>query len=130
MDWLRKLVGRGPQLNPEEYERVRCDRCHGTGRAQQFGGGWDTSCEIPCGKCHGKGWLMVRRQPDEPHETPHEHPSAAADAEPDTGRSLDDAPTTEDGGRRDLPHAPVAPSAPDAPGAPPVPDPPREVGEN
>ena len=62
MGWLRGLFG--ATLNPEDYERVRCDRCDGTGHPPT---GWTVlhpssrDWRIPCGKCRGKGYIMVKR---------------------------------------------------------------------
>jgi hypothetical protein len=67
MDWLRKALGMAPQLNPEEYERMRCDLCHGTGLMVERttpDGSRPTQFKAPlrhCGHCHGKGYLLVKR---------------------------------------------------------------------
>jgi hypothetical protein len=66
--WIDRLLAR-LQSNPEEYEQTRCDLCGGTGI-------WiglrphDVSEPKPvgfyrgdhCPRCHGKGWLSVKRQ--------------------------------------------------------------------
>ena len=62
MDWLYKLLGR-ERLNPEEYERVRCDVCDGKGATLssshgQYEGHVETH---QCWKCHGKGYRLVKR---------------------------------------------------------------------
>lgn len=65
MDWLNRLFRREGPWNPEEYERVRCDVCGGTGRSTTFQLGRDFTKEglrQPCGKCRDKGWLMVKRE--------------------------------------------------------------------
>jgi DnaJ-class molecular chaperone len=63
MGWLRKLLGR-EQVNPEEYEQVRCDVCGGEGMtmlgspvhpADQH------TTSHQCWKCGGKGRLLVKR---------------------------------------------------------------------
>ena len=62
MTFLRRLFGK--LLNPEKYERVQCDACDGRGvvlstlLTQVDGGHVETH---RCWKCHGKGWLMVKR---------------------------------------------------------------------
>ena len=60
MTFLRRLLRK--DINPEEYERVRCDLCRGTGLPIVNGrptAGW----LVPrhCGRCHGKGWLLVKK---------------------------------------------------------------------
>ncbi len=65
--WIRRLLSR-PQVNPEEYERVRCDLCNGTGI---WIGLREHSLSEPnpvgfyagdhCPKCCGEGWLTVKR---------------------------------------------------------------------
>jgi len=64
MSWLSRLFGRKPGVNPEEYERVRCDICHGTGvKISGPSSGVDDQHVMThrCWKCHGKGWLAVKR---------------------------------------------------------------------
>ena len=150
MGWLRTLFGRG-RVNPDEYERVRCDACRGTGlRSADAGTAIPPSRPIidsqaayvsalshpsmstqnVCRKCDGKGWLTVRRGSDEVRNRPEEHPNAVADAERVTGGSFDEAPAAEGGGQPNLSQAAVAPAAPDVPVAPTAPSPPRELGEN
>ena len=65
MDWLRNLLGR--RRNPEQFERVRCEVCNGTGLVLQTGApggpaGNQQRGRIPhCGKCRGRGYVMVKR---------------------------------------------------------------------
>jgi hypothetical protein len=71
MSWLDRLLRRSSPLNPEEYERVRCDLCDGTGRSIAFKLGQGFSGDglrCVCGRCHGKGWLMARRDDGEGRE--------------------------------------------------------------
>jgi len=60
MDRLRKLLGR-ERVNPEEYERVRCDVCGGKGVNQQLGAFGTSGSIHACGKCHGEGWILMKR---------------------------------------------------------------------
>ena len=71
MTFLRRLFGKEP-INPEEYERVRCELCGGSGvRAastmprplvRSFDSGVAYRPRVrKCGKCHGKGWLLVKK---------------------------------------------------------------------
>lgn len=63
MDWLHKLLGR-ERLNPEEYERVRCDICDGKGMTMLGSPVHPSDQHITshqCWKCHGKGYLLVKR---------------------------------------------------------------------
>jgi DnaJ-class molecular chaperone len=61
MSWLSRLFGRESDVNPEGYERVRCDICHGTGA--RISGPVDDQHVMThkCWKCHGKGWLAVKQ---------------------------------------------------------------------
>jgi DnaJ-class molecular chaperone len=66
MTWLRRLFGKEP-INAEEYERVRCDVCGGTGirtasatPADPRSGAFQPRVRA-CGKCHGKGFVPVKR---------------------------------------------------------------------
>ena len=60
MTFLRRLFGK--DINLEEFERLRCDACDGTGKAKRLSGKHVFYSTItPCGKCHGKGWLLVKR---------------------------------------------------------------------
>ena len=67
MDWLRKALGRTPPLNPEEYERVRCDLCLGTGLMIERttpDGSRPVQIKAPmrhCKKCNGTGYLLVKK---------------------------------------------------------------------
>jgi hypothetical protein len=73
--WARRLL-RPPQVNPEEYERVRCDLCNGTGI---WIGLREHSLSEPkpvgfyegdhCPKCCGEGWLRSSA-PDREGEGP------------------------------------------------------------
>ena len=59
MTFLRRLFSK--DINPDEHERVRCDACDGTGKyRERFEGQWRYSMDS-CWKCHGKGWLLVKR---------------------------------------------------------------------
>jgi DnaJ-class molecular chaperone len=62
MAWLARLLGR-EQLNPEEYERARCDECDGKGVLLSLSHGtYEGHVETrTCWKCHGKGYLIVKR---------------------------------------------------------------------
>ncbi len=97
------------ELNPEQYERVRCEECRGTGHRMSGAGlhivkGWPS----PCGYCDGKGWLLVRREDAAPRDAaaggeardwaPDPQPEAAAGGPP---------------GPDDIPAAPAAPRPPD-----------------
>jgi len=58
---VRALLSR---LNPKAYERVRCDRCNGTGFELTNGKpSYRRRGPVPCEKCHGRGWFLVRRGP-------------------------------------------------------------------
>ena len=66
--WLDRLL-HGPQVNPEEYEQVRCDLCGGTGiwaglRPHGLSEPRPASFYIGdhCPRCRGKGWIPVKRQ--------------------------------------------------------------------
>jgi len=48
-------------VNPEEYERVRCDVCDGKGVNQQLGAFGTSGSIHACAKCSGKGYLLVKR---------------------------------------------------------------------
>ncbi len=65
--WLRRIFGHGHK-NPEDYERVRCDRCNGTGLILDLPGNVKANqyrAPAPkCGRCHGKGFVLVRRAQD------------------------------------------------------------------
>ena len=69
---------------------------------------YSTSSVISCGKCHGKGWVIVRRDADEVGGGPGLHPSATTDSQPVAVGS----PTAETGSQSDLPDVPNAESAP------------------
>jgi hypothetical protein len=65
MSWLRRLVGRDAKVVPEGYERVRCDRCKGTGLMMYAPGNIQTMearVRIPrCPHCGGKGWTLSKK---------------------------------------------------------------------
>jgi hypothetical protein len=64
MSWLSRLFGHKSDVNPEEYERERCDICQGTGvKISGPSGGVDDQHVMThkCWKCRGKGWLAVKR---------------------------------------------------------------------
>jgi len=83
MDCLRRLFRREPDAKDGKYERVACDACQGTGLASPDAGapaparpivdsdaawvsaGSHATMSTPkfCGRCHGRGWLKVKRQP-------------------------------------------------------------------
>lgn len=113
MSWLRNLFG--TEINPEEYERVRCDLCNGTGLAMGPDGRPSLGYKVPrhCGRCGGKGWLMVKRRPTVLSETVQ----AGSGVTPETATA--DAPATP---RPSLPPDPIDQpeevSAPDSPAAP------------
>lgn len=119
MDWLRGLFGL-ERLNPEDWERVRCDACRGTGGIRTRGANvhW-------CWKCHGKGWLMVRRAAEVPNGTPTAHASDAAEVRPVAAGPLAGMPDATPSDRSDDP-LPLDPL--DAPQAPTAPSPPRGLG--
>jgi len=48
-------------VNPEEYERVRCDVCDGKSVNQQLGAFGTSGSIHACAKCHRKGYLLVKR---------------------------------------------------------------------
>ena len=64
MSWLHWLLGIKP-FDTEHYERVVCDRCRGMGYPRnrytvlypttRFWG-------VRCSKCHGKGYVVVRKE--------------------------------------------------------------------
>jgi DnaJ-class molecular chaperone len=62
IELLGRLTGRRPPLSPEEYERVRCDVCQGKGMTQKLGAFGTSGSFHACWKCHGKGWLTVKRE--------------------------------------------------------------------
>jgi len=99
-------------VNPEEYQRVRCDVCHGVGqsRGRMFAG-------PGCWKCLGAGWVYVRK----PREDYAPLPVWQAPAELQPADRATQAPATEPS--VDRPHSdetPIVPSAPTAP-TPPTP---------
>ena len=111
MGWLQDLFGKS--LNPEEFERVRCDRCDGTGHPPTGYSGLHSEYRnygIPCGKCHGKGYLMVKREA----EVLRDAPGPRRDAVTDSATSV-----AEDAlGERLPPESPDTVTPPAAPEAP------------
>ena len=114
MDRLRRLFGRGRQLNPEQYERVRCDRCNGTGK-KPWTSGTGYFSVIPCGSCDGKGRLLVPTDADDAHHRPEDHPGPVTDAQRTTAGPHAEADTAADVRQSDLPDVPDAPTAPSPP---------------
>jgi hypothetical protein len=117
MGWLQNLLSRG--RNPEEYERLRCPVCDGTG-LPAFGGHSHSSNSMApphCARCGGKGWLMVKRQPeeDELHDSLESRPSFAVDGQPASAGAVDETLTVDAGGSPGLPDVPDAPTSPTAP---------------
>ena len=110
MSWLTRLIGRKPPLNPEEYERVRCDACGGKGLVARY----DPRVMHRCWKCHGKGYVMVARAAEELRDAPVASQSTTAH---DEGPGVEVSVTAIDaqGGSSDLPDAPTAPTAPSPP---------------
>jgi DnaJ-class molecular chaperone len=63
MGWLLRLLGIEP-FDSEEYERVLCDRCRGTGYPQNRHTLLYPSQQnwtVRCGKCNGKGYVVVEK---------------------------------------------------------------------
>ncbi len=66
--WFDRLLHRQTR-NPEEYERVRCDLCSGTGiwlGLQPHNATEPNPVHFyrgdHCPRCHGDGWLEVKRE--------------------------------------------------------------------
>ena len=79
MSWLGRLIGRGPQMNPEEYERVVCNQCDGTGHPKTAWSALYPSARDwrePCFTCHGRGYVMAKRGLAEESVVPPEPVSA------------------------------------------------------
>jgi len=58
---VRALLSR---LNPAAYERVKCLPCNGTGFELTDGKPtYGHRGPVPCEKCRGRGWYLVRRRP-------------------------------------------------------------------
>jgi hypothetical protein len=94
---------------------VRCDLCNGTGR----GNGLVTPEEAiypgsRCPRCHGQGWLMVEKDPEELQNTFPRATAAASEAPGAAPESSRGCPVDE----RRPPETGNAPSAPTAPTAP------------
>ena len=103
------------QYHPEEYERVPCDLCNGTGG----GRGLLTPEEAiypgnRCPRCHGQGWLMVKKDPEELRDTPPKATVADSEAPRATPGSSGEVPEDE----RHIPEIGDAPTAPTVPTAP------------
>lgn len=61
MNWPRLFQ----RLNPAAYERVKCDFCNGSGFELADGKPrFSSSGPVRCEKCHGKGWLIVKKDSD------------------------------------------------------------------
>ena len=66
MTLLRRLFSQRT-INPDEYERVRCDACHGTGQREAMfhmsplPGVVSVDREPKCLQCDGTGWLLVKK---------------------------------------------------------------------
>jgi hypothetical protein len=62
MSWLSHLFGRDAKTVPAGYERLRCDRCNGTGLMVSAPGNAqmnEARVRIPrCPHCGGKGWTL------------------------------------------------------------------------
>jgi hypothetical protein len=116
MNWLSRWFGRDPSPNPEEYKRVRCDLCNGTGGARTFV--THDEAVYPgnyCSRCHGQGWLMVKKDPEEVRDAPPKATLAASYAPGATPESTGEVPQDEWRAPEtcDAPTAPTAPTAPD-----------------
>jgi len=61
---LRGIFAR-KRFNPEEYERVRCERCDGTGLILNGPGNVQMNearvRHQKCGKCLGRGYVLVKK---------------------------------------------------------------------
>ena len=84
------------QDHPEEYERVPCDLCKGTGSASDLLAPDEsrylgTRCPI----CYGVGWLMVKKDPEEVRDTPPKATVAASDAPGATPEFFGEVPEDE-----------------------------------
>jgi DnaJ-class molecular chaperone len=65
MSWLDRLLGR-ELLNPEEYERVRCELCDGKGIRMGARAPADHRERFhTCKECKGKGYVL-KRKPEPP----------------------------------------------------------------
>ena len=116
VNWLSRWFGHNASPNPEEYKRVPCDLCKGSGSASDLlAPGESRYLGTRCPICHGAGWLMVKKDPEEVRDTPPKATVAASDAPGATPESFGEVP--EDEGRapetRAAPTAPTAPTAPD-----------------
>jgi hypothetical protein len=118
VSWLRRLFERDPQLDPEDYARVRCDACDGTGlplRSRRDSWGSmpfvDRRGDPHCVKCYGKGYIMVKRKPEVPREAPEAGRDAATHAATTVAETASEAPLPP-------PEPPDTVSPPTAPEAP------------
>lgn len=115
MNWLTRRLGRHASPDPEEYKRVLCDLCNGTGGARPFL--THEEAIYPgnyCPRCHGQGWFMVKQDPDELRGMFVNATRAVSEAPSATPESPGDVPVDE----RRVPETGDAPSAPTAPTAP------------
>ena len=105
------------QDHPEEYERVPCDPCKGTGFARGLAGPGPERSYLAnrCPVCHGEGWLMVKKDPERVRDTPPKANVAASYASGATPESTGEVPQDEWLALEtsDAPTAPTAPTAPD-----------------
>ena len=63
MGWLHRLLGIQP-FDSDEYERVVCTRCRGTGYPRNSYTVLYPTLRVwglRCGQCHGKGYVVVRK---------------------------------------------------------------------
>ena len=105
------------QDHPEEYERVPCGPCKGTGFARGLAGPGPERSYLAnrCPVCHGEGWLMVKKDPERVRDTPPKANVAASYASGATPESTGEVPQDEWLALEtsDAPTAPTAPTAPD-----------------
>jgi len=109
MNWLSRLIGREPPPNPENFERVRCRTCSGTGLVARY----NPNAMHRCWRCHGKGYVMVARAAEELSDATVQ--SQTATTQDDEAREVSAAAVDEQSGATDLPDAPSAPTAPSPP---------------
>jgi hypothetical protein len=106
----RHHSGREADFDTTATERVRCPHCYGTGspRAPR------NLIPLPCPICHGKGWVRVKRDPEELQDTLSKATAAASEARGATPESPGEVPVGEQRTpeSRDALNAPTAPTAP------------------